>query len=238
MTSEIVASFLTLSLLEIVLGIDNMIFIGLLTEGLPPDLREKTRRLGLLGAVVTRITMLMMVGWMTTLTTPLLRMFDLDFSGKSLILLGGGFFLLFKTTQELHDKIEKTGDQNPKTQKEMKKRHTMWGSITQIIIIDIVFSLDSVVTAVGMANNLSVMISANMVALFVMIISGNFVTRTLDKYQTLKILALSFLLLVGFVLVAEGLSFHIPKTYVYIAMAFSVFVEMLNIRFRSRQSPH
>ena len=223
-------AFLTLSLLEIVLGIDNLIFISILVERLPPQ-RQNTARIGGLAlAMVTRIALLFSMVWLTHLIKPLFQVAGQGVSGRDLILLGGGLFLLVKSVLEMHPTLEGAArDSN---------RRRLYGSfavvIVQIGVIDIVFSLDSVFTAVGLARELPVMVAAIVVAILVMMVVSRSIGAFIDRHPTIKMLALAFLLLIGVALVAEGLHFEIPKGYLYFAMAFSVGVELINMRLRKR----
>jgi predicted tellurium resistance membrane protein TerC len=221
---------LTLTVLEIVLGVDNIIFISILAGKLPEDDRAKARRLGLLGAFVTRILLLLSIAWVVRLTTPLFTVASVGVSGRGLILIIGGLFLIGKATHEIHDKLE--GGEHGET--ESKAGRSLAAVVAQIMVIDIVFSLDSVITAVGMVDQVSIMIGANVIALGIMLAASGPISRFVDRHPTVKMLALSFLVLIGTNLVAEGIGQHIPKGYTYFAMAFSVVVEMLNIRIRSR----
>jgi predicted tellurium resistance membrane protein TerC len=232
-TPELMMSLLTLTVMEIVLGIDNIIFISLLAGRLPPEQKAKARQVGLGLAAVMRIGLLMCVSWLATLTTPLFQIAGSDISVKSLILLLGGLFLLYKSTKEIHHKIELAEESGPKTKLTM----TFASVITQIILIDLVFSLDSIITAIGMTQSISVMIIANLLALGLMIIYGGAIGDYVDKHPSIKMLALSFLLMIGVLLVAESFSYKIPKGYLYFAMAFSVIVEMLNLRAGARKQP-
>ena len=219
-------SLATLAALEVVLGVDNLIFIAILAERLPENQRDKARKLGLGGAFLTRMVLLSMISWIVHLTTPLFTVFDRAFTGKALILLGGGVFLLFKATKEIHHKLEAdSGNEAPKS-----KAATFGGVIAQIMLLDMVFSLDSVITAVGMTDYIEVMVAANVIALAAMLAVGGRLNAFVSKHPSVKVLALSFLMMIGLVLVAEGMGFHIPKGYVYVPMAFSVFVELINIR--------
>ncbi len=217
----------TLTVLEVVLGIDNVIFISILAGKLPKDQQGKARRLGLLLAMVTRVGLLFGLAWVVRLTKPLFPVWGQEISGRDLILIGGGLFLLVKATREIHHKLE--GEEGSASARVTPK---FSGVIVQILLLDIVFSLDSVITAVGMANEIGVMVTAVMVAVGFMLLFAGPVSRFVDRHPTVKMLALSFLLLIGTTLIAEGLDVHIPKGYVYFAMAFSVFVEMLNLRLR------
>jgi len=223
-------ALLTLTALEIVLGIDNIIFISILAGKLPKNQQDRARTLGLLMAMFTRILLLLSINWIAQLTTPIFEVFHHPVSGRDLILLIGGLFLLGKATLEIHDKLEgKEGHGSAKV------RASFAGVIAQIMLLDIVFSLDSVITAVGMANEIGVMITAVIIAVLIMMFASGPISHFIEGRPTLKILALSFLLLIGVNLVAEGLHFHIPKGYTYFAMFFSFFVEMLNLRLRSRE---
>ena len=221
---------LTLTVLEIVLGVDNIIFISILAGKLPEDQRAKARRLGLLGAFVTRILLLLSIAWVVRLTTPLFTVAGVGISGRGLILIIGGLFLIGKATHEIHEKLE--GGEHGEAAKQAAR--SLATVVAQIMVIDIVFSLDSVITAVGMVDQVSIMIAANVIALGIMLIASGPISHFVDRHPTVKMLALSFLVLIGTNLVAEGLGQHIPKGYTYFAMAFSVVVEMLNIRIRSR----
>jgi predicted tellurium resistance membrane protein TerC len=222
-------ALLTLTALEIVLGIDNIIFITILAGKLSPAQQPRARQVGLLGAMLTRIALLFSLVWLTTLTRPLFELFQHEFSGRDLILMAGGLFLLAKSTIEIHDKLE---GQEGRSSARVSANFT--GVVIQIMLLDIVFSLDSVLTAVGMARQLPVMVTAIVVAVGIMLFASGPIGDFVHQRPTLKILALSFLLLIGLSLVAEGLDFHIPKGYIYFAMGFSVFVEMLNLRLRER----
>jgi predicted tellurium resistance membrane protein TerC len=221
-------SLLSLTALEVVLGIDNIIFISILAEKLPEAQEERGRRIGLLMAMGTRILLLISIAWVISLTKPLFEVFGHDVSGRDLILIAGGLFLLGKSTLEIHDKLEAS-----EGERDVRAPASFTGVIIQIMLLDIVFSLDSVITAVGMANLLGVMIAAVVIAVIIMLFASTPISKFVNQHPTLKILALSFLLLIGVSLVAEGLDFHIPKGYIYFAMAFSVFVEMLNMRLRT-----
>ncbi|HYK01588.1 MAG TPA: TerC family protein [Thermoanaerobaculia bacterium] len=220
-------ALLTLTLLEIVLGIDNVIFISILAGKLPADQQKKARNIGLAGALVTRILLLLSLAWIVKLTAPLFTVLGVGISGRDLILIAGGLFLMAKATHEIHDKLE--GEEGSTTK---RVAPTLTAVIVQIMLLDIVFSLDSVITAVGMAKHLGVMIIAVIIAVVIMLFSAGSISAFVDRHPTVKMLALSFLLLIGMTLIAEGLDFHIPKGYIYFAMGFSVFVELLNVRFR------
>ena len=224
---------LTLTALEIVLGIDNIIFISILSSKLRPEEQPKARKLGLMGAFVTRVLLLLSIAWVVKLTAPLFSIGTLPISGRSLILIFGGLFLIAKATYEIHGKLE--GEEHEAGGG--KVFPSMTAVVTQIMLIDIVFSLDSVITAVGMVDQVSIMIGANVVALGIMLGAAGPISGFVDRHPTIKMLALSFLLLIGTNLVAEGLGMHIPKGYTYFAMGFSVMVEMLNIRLRKKSAP-
>jgi len=227
--------FLTLTFLEIVLGIDNLIFISILSNKLPVDQRDRARRTGLALALVTRILLLCSLAWVMRLDHPF---WSADFagrtwsvSGKDVILLAGGLFLVFKSTREIHEKIEgghSTGEPG--------LMPSFRAAVVQILLLDIVFSLDSVITAVGMSNRIGVMIAAVVVAMIVMLVFVNAIAGFVERHPTIKMLALAFLILIGTMLIAEGLHQHVPKGYIYFAMAFSAGVEMLNIRQRAKPS--
>jgi len=219
---------LTLTLLEIVLGIDNIIFISILAGKLPTDQRARARRLGLLGAFVSRLLLLMSIAWVVKLTTPLFTVLGVGVSGRGLILILGGLFLIAKATHEIHDKLE--GEEESSDTK--RAARSLAAVVAQIMVIDIIFSLDSVITAVGMVDQISIMVAANVIALGIMLFASGSISNFVDRHPTVKMLALSFLVLIGTNLVAEGVGQHIPKGYTYFAMAFSVVVEMLNLRVR------
>lgn len=238
-TPEAWISLLTLTILEIVLGIDNIVFISILSGKLPESQQKKARQLGLALAMITRVLLLLSLSWVMSLTSPLFNMGDwigissqewldkLAISGRDLILLIGGLFLIYKSTHEIHNKLE--GDEGSEGK---AKVHSFAGTIVQILILDIVFSLDSVITAVGMADHIEIMIAAVVIAVIVMMVSASAISNFVNNHPTVKMLALSFLLLIGVSLLAEGLDQHIPKGYVYFAMAFSVLVEMLNLKMK------
>ena len=220
-------AFATLTALEIVLGVDNVVFISILAGKLPAEQREKARRLGLGLAMFVRILLLLSIAWVVKLTSPLFSISTQEFSGRDIILLLGGLFLLAKSTHEMHGQLE--GEEGHSSG---SVAASFTAVIIQILLLDIIFSLDSVITAVGMADDVGVMIAAVIVAVAFMFVFAGALSRFVDKHPTIKMLALSFLLLIGVSLVAEGFEFHIPKGYIYFAMAFSLFVEVLNIKLR------
>lgn len=224
-------SLATLTTLEIVLGIDNIIFIAILCGKLPPEERNKARVIGLSVAMITRILLLLSLAWIMSLTKPLFSLFAQEFSGRDLVLILGGLFLLFKSTTEIHSNIihEPQKEQNI-------KMASFTGVLIQIAFLDIIFSLDSVITAVGMAEYLAVMILAVILAVGVMMFASGAISDFVEKNPTIKILALSFLILVGVSLVADGLGFHIPKGYIYFSMAFAFGVEMINLKIRKNKA--
>jgi predicted tellurium resistance membrane protein TerC len=233
----------TLTLLEIVLGVDNIIFISILVGRLPPEQRDRARRIGLALAMGARIVLLLSLAWIMTLTAPLFSVLSEEISGRDLILIGGGLFLLWKSVHEIHNSLE--GEQGEQGDAggaghaggaAGAATATFGGVLVQIAIIDIVFSLDSVITAVGMVSEVGVMIAAIVIAVGVMMFSAKSIGEFVDRHPTIKMLALSFLILVGVALIGEGLGVHLPKGYIYFAMAFSVAVEMLNIRVRTRRA--
>jgi predicted tellurium resistance membrane protein TerC len=222
---DVWVALLTLTALEIVLGIDNIIFISILSGRLPADQQKRARTLGLLGAMMMRIALLFSINWVMGLTDPLFEVLDKEVSGRDLILLVGGAFLIYKATTEIHARLE--GESHEQSG---AKQVTFWGVIAQIMLLDIVFSLDSVITAVGMADDIEVMIAAVIISVGVMLVSAGPISDFVQHHPTVKMLALSFLLMIGFSLIAEGWGFHIPKGYIYAAMGFSVLVEVLNLR--------
>jgi predicted tellurium resistance membrane protein TerC len=227
---EIWVALLTLTVLEIVLGIDNVVFISILAGKLPPEEQKRARTVGLTLAMGMRILLLLSIAWIIRLTEPLFTLFGHGISGRDLILLGGGLFLLAKSTFEIHERLE--GHQGNVS---ARVAPSFVSVIVQILLLDIVFSLDSVITAVGTAEHVEVMIAAVVIAVGVMLVSSGPISSFVEEHPTVKILALSFLLLIGMSLVAEGFEQHIPKGYIYFAMAFSVFVEAINLRIRDRR---
>lgn len=229
---DIWISLLTLSVLEIVLGLDNIIFISILVGKLPPESRDRARRIGLLGAFGMRLGLLSALSYVMHLDKRLFDVMGHAITGKELVLLVGGLFLLYKATKEIHEKVD-----GPLSEHEIAtvKARSVAGTIFQILLLDLVFSIDSVITAVGMAQELWVMVAANVIALLVMLIAAKSIAEFVDRHPSVKILALSFLLMIGLLLVAEAFEIHVPKGYVYFAMGYSVVVEMINIRASSRK---
>ena len=223
----------TLTALEIVLGIDNIIFISILVGRLPKAQQQSARIMGLALAMVTRILLLLSLAWVMGLTDPLITVLDHPISGRDVILLGGGLFLLWKSTSEIHESLEGGEEESGKSG---AAKTAFVSTLIQIAIIDIVFSLDSVITAVGMASHIPVMVLAIVCAVGVMMFAAKPIADFVEKHPTIKMLALSFLILVGFALIGEGFGLHIPKGYVYFAMAFSLAVEMLNIHYRKKRT--
>ena len=232
-TSEGLLALVTLTFLEIVLGVDNVIFISILSGKLPVKEQAKARRTGLIAAMGMRIALLLSIAWIIRLTAPLFTVLNNEISGRDLILLGGGLFLLGKATLEIHEGLEGGGHHDSAA----AKKASFSAVIGQIMLLDVVFSLDSVITAVGMAEDLSVMVAAVVLAVLVMMFSAGPISDFVSHHPTVKILALSFLLLIGLSLIGDGLDMHIPKGYIYFAMGFSVFVEMINLRIRGQSSP-
>ena len=233
-------AFLTLSALEIVLGIDNIIFISVIANRLPLEIREKVRRFGLIFALVTRILLLLSLSWVMSLTSPLFSINDHAISGRDLILLLGGFFLIWKASKEIYVEVEVGEDDDKqggadKASLNKSMSSLFVGSVVQIGILDIIFSLDSVITAVGMVDEIGVMIAAVLASVIIMLIAAKPIGDFVHRHPSIKVLALSFLTVVGVVLIAEGMGVHIPKGYVYVAMAFSLSVELLNIRSREKK---
>jgi len=225
LTADGLIALVTLTVLEVVLGIDNVIFISILAGKLPKADQERARRIGLIAAMAMRILLLMSIAWIIRLRTPLFTIGSTGLSGRDLILIVGGLFLLFKSTREIHERLE--GEDGHVT---ARVAPSLTAVIAQIMLLDIVFSLDSVITAVGMAEDLSIMITAVVIAVAIMMFSSGAVSRFIDAHPTVKVLALSFLLLIGCSLIADGFGVHIPKGYIYFAMGFSIFVEGVNIR--------
>ena len=231
-TTSGLLALITLTFLEIVLGVDNVIFISILSSKLPESRRGQARRVGLLAAMGMRILLLLSVVWIVRLTAPLFSIFGRPVSGRDLILIGGGLFLLAKATIEIHESLE--GEEGHCSS---RVGPSFAAVITQIVLLDIVFSLDSVITAVGMADEITIMVTAVILAVGVMMFSARPISSFVNRHPTVKILALSFLLLIGVSLVGDGLGMHIPKGYIYFAMCFSVFVEVINLRVRRVAAP-
>ena len=231
LTADGLLALVTLTAMEIVLGVDNVVFITILTGRLPRRQRLRASRLGLGLALGIRILLLLAITWMMGLTRPLFSLLGQEVSGRDLILLGGGLFLIFKATWEIYANVE--GDHEE--QRQWSARAAFMSVILQILVLDIVFSLDSVITAVGMANDVPIMVVAMSIAMLVMLVSMGAVSGFVERHPSVKLLALAFLLLIGVMLVAEGMGRHVPKGYIYFAMAFSLFVELLNLRYRKRR---
>jgi predicted tellurium resistance membrane protein TerC len=231
-TSEGLLALATLTFLEVILGVDNVIFISILASKLPSEQQARARRLGLLAAMGMRILLLLSIAWIIRLTAPLFTVLGHAISGRDMILIGGGLFLLGKATLEIHDRLE--GEEGHASARTVP---SFAGVITQIMALDIVFSLDSVITAVGMADDISIMVTAVILAVGIMMVSAAPISAFVNRHPTVKVLALSFLLLIGLSLVGDGLEMHIPKGYIYFAMGFSIFVEMINLRVRGSVAP-
>jgi len=232
LTADGLVALATLAALEIVLGVDNIVFIAILTSRLPARQQTVARRIGLILALGIRIGLLFTISWLMGLTRPLFAVLGHPLTGRDLILIVGGLFLVGKATWEIYDKLEVEH-----VERERGSRGRFAAVIAQILVLDIVFSLDSVITAVGMANELSVMVAAMVIAMLVMLVSMGAVAGFIEHHPSVKILALAFLLLIGVILVADGMGQHVSKAYIYIAMAFSLFVELLNLRYRTRRQP-
>lgn len=234
LTNEVLIALVTLTAMEIVLGIDNIIFIAILVGRLPVEQQPKIRNLGIGLALVIRILLLFSISWIMTLKEPLFAVFGQNFSGRDLILLGGGLFLIAKSTFEIHHKVEGDPEHALPEDAKSKKKVSAGAMLAQILVLDIVFSLDSVITAVGMVSQVGVMVVAMVISMVVMLLSAGKISAFVEKHPTVKILALSFLILIGVMLVAESMGQHVSKGYIYFAMAFSLLVEFLNIRYRSK----
>ncbi len=232
LTADGLIALATLTFLEVVLGVDNVIFISILVGKLPPDRQPRARMLGLAGAMGMRILLLLSLTWIMRLTQPLFHAFGHGYSGRDLILITGGLFLLYKATVEIHEKLE--GEEGHGS---TKVAPSFGAVIGQIMVLDIIFSLDSVITAVGMASDLSIMITAVVVAVAIMMFSARTIGDFVMKHPTVKVLALSFLLMIGLALICDGVGVHIPKGYIYFAMGFSIFVETINLRLRPAHAP-
>jgi predicted tellurium resistance membrane protein TerC len=232
LTSEGLLALVTLTFLEIVLGVDNVIFISILSGKLPQQQQARARRVGLMAAMLMRILLLLSIAWIIRLTAPLFTIFGRGISGRDLILIGGGLFLIGKATLEIHERLE--GEEGDGA---VRVAPSFAAVIVQIMLLDIVFSLDSVITAVGMADDVTVMAAAVVLAVGIMMFSAEPISGFVNRHPTVKVLALSFLLLIGVSLIGDGLGMHVPKGYIYFAMGFSVFVEIINIRVRKAGSP-
>jgi predicted tellurium resistance membrane protein TerC len=233
LTSQGLIALVTLTAMEIVLGIDNVVFIAILAGKLPASQQGYARRLGLSLALIIRIGLLFTISWMMGLTVPFVSVLGHGVSGRDLILLGGGLFLIFKATSEIYDKLEAAHVEGVIG----KGRGVFIAVLVQILLLDIVFSMDSVITAVGMANDLAIMVTAMVLAMLVMLAAAGPLSGFVERHPSVKILALAFLLLIGVMLVAEGMGSHVPKGYIYFAMAFSLFIELLNLRYRAKRRP-
>ena len=224
-------ALVTLLALEIVLGVDNIVFISILAGKLPADQQKRARNMGLSLALITRILLLLSISWIIQLTAPLFEVFDHPVSGRDLILLGGGLFLIAKSTHEMHNRLEGEEGESSK-----RVAASFTGVIIQILLLDIVFSLDSVITAVGMVDRIEIMITAVVLAMGVMLLAAGSIAGFVERHPTVKMLALAFLLLIGTTLIAEGFGAHVPKGYIYSSMAFSLFVEVLNLRAQKKRA--
>lgn len=231
-SSQNLIALLTLTFLEIVLGIDNVVFISILAGKLPGNQANQARNLGLMAALGTRILLLLSISWVIGLTEPLFTVLSWEVAGRDIIMLIGGLFLIAKSTREIHERLE--GEEHHDKPKVLP---SFGAVILQIALLDIIFSLDSVITAVGMANQLWVMITAVIISVAIMLMASGSIMSFVNRHPTVKMLALSFLLLIGFTLIVEALHFHIPKGYIYFAMGFSIFVEVLNLRARAKEKP-
>ncbi|MBL8919719.1 MAG: TerC family protein [Myxococcaceae bacterium] len=246
LNTESLAALLSLTAMEVVLGVDNIVFISIVAAKLPPSQRQRIVRLGVLAALVLRVGLLSMLSWLMGLTAPLLVVLGNELTGRDLILLAGGLFLIFKATRELYAKVEGQEEQDAAAANELddevadlaKKRRGAMSVILQILAIDLIFSLDSIITAVGMAQALWVMVTAMVIAVLSMMMFANAVGGFVERHPSVKVLALSFLLMIGTMLVADGLGTHVPKGYVYFAMAFSLSVELLNLRRATKDKAH
>ena len=222
-------AFLTLTLLEVVLGIDNIIFISIITNNLPKENQQRTRLVGLAGAMLMRIAMLFGISWIMTFDKPIMSFSLIEISAKDVILIIGGLFLLAKSTTEIHSKVER----KDKEEKQVNKKSLSFiSAIIQIILLDLVFSFDSILTAIGLSKQIEIMVAAVIVAILVMMIFAGAIGRFINKHPTLQVLALSFLLLIAFMLILDGIHYEVPKEYIYFAVAFSLFVELINMRVR------
>ena len=232
LTLDMLFAFLTLSLMEVILGIDNIIFISILTNKLPKEIRARARFFGIGLALVTRILMLLSIKWIMGLTEPFAEIGEFELTGRGLILFSGGMFLLIKSVKELYLFVEK---EHPEIGSKLNIRKNLVGIIIQIALLDIVFSFDSILTAIGMTDNLPIMIAAIVVAMVVMLCFSSVVSDLVEKFPSLQILALTFLVLIGFILIFEAIEIHVPKSYIYAAVGFSLLVELINMRARLRR---
>lgn len=231
-TLDTLVSLLSLTIMEIVLGIDNIIFISILCNRLPTHQQDNARKIGLLLALIMRIALLFGVSWLVGLKTPLITLFDFEFTGRDIILMSGGLFLLYKSTTEIHHKLEGEVE----TESSNVKAATFQSVILQIMLLDIVFSFDSILTAVGLVDNVWIMVIAVVISLVIMLLAAKSISDFINQHPTVKMLALSFLLLIGVLLFVEGLHVHVPKGYIYFAIFFSLFVEVLNLKMRKSKS--
>ncbi len=236
LTADSLIALATLTALEVVLGIDNIVFLSILVAKLPKESQERARKIGLSLALLMRLGLLFSISWLMSLTEPFFHIFNKGFSGRDLILLVGGIFLIGKATSEIHEKLE-ADDVSPSAGKASGSKRFA-AVLLQILLIDLVFSLDSVITAVGMAQHIEIMVIAMVVSVGVMLLVSSSIARFVERHPTIKMLALSFLILIGVMLLMEGMGSHIEKGYIYFAMAFSLSVEMLNIKYRSKQKKH
>jgi predicted tellurium resistance membrane protein TerC len=232
LTADGLLALVTLTFLEIVLGVDNVIFVSILAGKLPAGQRDAARRAGLLAAMVMRILLLLSIAWIVRLTAPLITVFAREISGRDLILIGGGLFLIGKATLEIHERLE-----GAEPQHDGRGGPSFAAVIVQIMLLDIVFSLDSVITAVGMADDVRVMVAAVVISVAIMLLASGPISTFVSRHPTIKVLALSFLLLIGISLVGDGFDMHVPKGYIYFAMGYSLFVEMINLRVRGSAAP-
>jgi predicted tellurium resistance membrane protein TerC len=231
LTVDALISLLSLTLMEIVLGVDNIIFISILCNRLPADQQDKARNLGLMLALVMRIALLFGISWLVGLKTPLFSLLDFDFTGRDLILMAGGIFLIYKSTTEIHQKLEGEEEHGDEKAKAIGFRSV----IIQIVLLDIVFSFDSILTAVGLVDNVWIMVIAVVISLGIMLLAAKRISNFINQHPTVKMLALSFLLMIGLLLFVEGFGVHVPKGYVYFAIFFSLFVEILNLRMKKKR---
>ena len=228
LTVDALISLLSLTLMEIVLGIDNIIFISILCNRLPEDQQDKARNLGLLLALFMRIALLFGISWLVSLKTPLFELFNFEFTGRDLILIAGGIFLIYKSTTEIHEKLEGTAEEEG----QQKKIGSFQAVLVQIVLLDIVFSFDSILTAVGLVKNVYIMIIAVVISLGIMMLAAKTISDFIQRHPTVKMLALSFLLMIGMLLFVEGFGVHVPKGYIYFAIFFSLLVEFLNLKMK------